>query len=92
MALLDCKSSLLIVQCTSKGDSDMARPVDPDSGFRVKIHDNGGHRYASTQPAFTDPVTGRKKYRRLHWGVVDENNKFHPVNIPVRRSRPSGDG
>ena len=56
----------------------MARPVDPDSGFRVKIHDNGGHRYASTQPAFTDPVTGRKKYRRLHWGVVDENNKFHP--------------
>ena len=56
----------------------MARPVDPDSGFRVKIHDNGGHRYASTQPAFTDPATGRKKYRRLHWGVVDENNKFHP--------------
>lgn len=56
----------------------MARPVDPESGYRVKIHLNNGHRYASTQPAVIDPTTGKKKYRRIHWGTVDSNNRFHP--------------
>ncbi len=56
----------------------MARPVNPDSGFKVKIHHNGGHNYASTQPAIVDPVTGKKKYHYIHWGTVDENMRFHP--------------
>ena len=56
----------------------MARPVNPDSGFKVKIHHNGGHNYASTQPAIVDPVTGKKKYHHIHWGTVDENKRFHP--------------
>ncbi len=56
----------------------MSRPVDPESGYRIKIHKNKGHSYASTQPAVLDPDTGKKKYHRIHWGTVDENKKFHP--------------
>lgn len=51
----------------------MSRPVDPESGYRIKIHKNKGHSYASTQPAVLDPDTGKKKYHRIHWGTVDEN-------------------
>jgi len=56
----------------------MGRPVDPDAQYRVKLHINNGYTYASTQPPYTDPGTGKKKYRRVHWGTVDENNKFTP--------------
>ena len=43
---------------------------------------NNGYRYASTQPLVVDPdrTSGRNKHRRIHWGTVDENNKFHPNN------------
>lgn len=56
----------------------MARRTDPNSQYRVSIHLNNGHRYASTQPFQIDPVTGRKTYRHVHWGTVDESNKFIP--------------
>ena len=56
----------------------MARPVDPSSQFRVKIHKTNGHTYASTQPPSVDPKTGKKKYRYIHWGVIDEAMKFIP--------------
>jgi hypothetical protein len=56
----------------------MARPVDPSAQYRVKPHINGGHVYASTQPPYTDPDTGAKKYRYIHWGTVDESLKFMP--------------
>jgi hypothetical protein len=56
----------------------MARPVDPIAQHRVKLHLNGGYTYASTQPPYTDSNTGKKKYRRIHWGTIDENNKFTP--------------
>lgn len=49
----------------------------------VKIHLNNGYRYASTQPFVVDPerTSGRNKHRRIHWGTVDENNRFHPNKI-----------
>ena len=56
----------------------MARPVDPDAQYRVKPHINGGHTYASTQPPYVDKETGKKKYRYIHWGTVDDNNRFLP--------------
>lgn len=56
----------------------MPRKTDPNSQYRVAIHAIGGYRYASTQPCQTDPVTGKKVYRRIHWGTVDDNNKFIP--------------
>ncbi|MCL2460835.1 MAG: transposase [Euryarchaeota archaeon] len=48
----------------------MARPVDPDAQYRVKLHSTNGYTYASTQPPSIDPETGKKKYRYVHWGSV----------------------
>lgn len=56
----------------------MARPVDPNAQFRVKPHTTKGYTYASTQPSYLDPVSGKKKYRYHHWGTVDESLKFTP--------------
>lgn len=56
----------------------MARRTDPNSQYRVSIHLNNGHRYASTQPFQIDPVTGKKTYRHVHWGTVEDGNKFIP--------------
>jgi hypothetical protein len=56
----------------------MARPVDPNAQYRVKLHVANGYAYASTQPPSIDPSTGKKKYRHIHWGTVDGNLKFLP--------------
>ena len=56
----------------------MGRPVDPNSQYRVKAHNNNGYTYASTQPPYIDPETGKKKYRHLHWGTISEELKFIP--------------
>jgi len=62
----------------------MARPVDPDAQYRIKLHVTNGYTYASTQPSTIDPETGKKKYRYIHWGTVvslpgqDEKLKFIP--------------
>jgi len=56
----------------------MGRPPKADSGYHVSIHVANGYRYASTQPAITDPNSGTKKYRHIHWGRLDENNCFTP--------------
>ena len=56
----------------------MARPVNPNAQYTIKLHVTNGYSYASTQPPYLDPKTGKKKYRYLHWGAVDENRKFIP--------------
>lgn len=56
----------------------MARPVDPNAQYQVKPHVTNGYTYASTQPPYVDTATGKKKYRYIHWGTVDENGKFIP--------------
>jgi hypothetical protein len=58
----------------------MARQAEEITTYKVKIHLNNGYRYASTQPLVVDPerTSGRNRHRRIHWGTVDENNKFHP--------------
>lgn len=60
----------------------MARQAEESTTYKVRIHVNNGYRYASTQPLVVDPdrTSGRNKHRRIHWGTVDENNKFHPNN------------
>jgi len=70
----------------------MTRPVDPSAQYRVKPHINNGYTYASTQPSYIDPDTGKKKYRYIHWGSIDENLKFMPsarffLATPEERSR-----
>ncbi len=54
------------------------RPPRGDGKLRVSIHINNGYRYACTQPWTIDPKTGKKKYRQVYWGQVDENLKFFP--------------
>ena len=56
----------------------MPRPVNPEAQYRIKPHVTKGYTYASTQPSYPDPLTGKKKYRHIHWGTVDENLKFKP--------------
>ena len=56
----------------------MARPPKPDSGYRVSVHAANGYRYASTQQSFVDKDTGKKKYRHVHWGCLDDSNRFIP--------------
>ena len=55
----------------------MARPVDKNSIYKVGIHNTHGHKYASTQ-VYTVGEDGKKKYRHVHWGTVDDSNKFWP--------------
>ena len=62
----------------------MARHVDPNSQYRIKLHITHGYTYASTQPPHIDPITGKKKYQHIHWGTVvpvsefDKKLKFIP--------------
>jgi hypothetical protein len=70
----------------------MGKNVDPDAQYRIKPHITHGYTYASTQPSTIDPSTGKKKYRYIHWGTVDENLVFIPGSAfylvsPEERSR-----
>ena len=56
----------------------MARPVNPNAQYRIKPHITNGYTYASTQPPYIDQNTGKKKYRCIYCGAVDENLKFIP--------------
>ena len=53
------------------------RPAKASTIYRVSIHNNGGRRYASTQP-YTVDEDGKKHYTHKHWGIVDDNLRFHP--------------
>lgn len=56
----------------------MGRPVDPLSQYRVKPHVINGYTYASTQPPCIDAQTGKKKYHYIHWGTLDNDQRFIP--------------
>lgn len=53
------------------------RPVDPSTEFRMRSHKMGGYVYASTQTFVTDEA-GNRKRRCLHWGSLEDGNKFVP--------------
>lgn len=52
-----------------------------ESDYKIMIHKIRKYRYASTQPWYEDPETGRMKRRYIYWGDVTEDLKF----IPNRR-------
>lgn len=54
----------------------MARPVNPQTGYRIKAHVTCGHVYASTQRMIMDTL-GILRRRHVHWGVL-QDNKFTP--------------
>lgn len=53
------------------------RPAKASTIYKASIHDNGGRKYASTQP-FTVDDDGKKHYTHKHWGIVDDGMRFHP--------------
>jgi transposase len=53
------------------------RPSKEETPFKIIVHTNGGRRYASTKVAVIDQ-NGKKQFRHKHWGVLDEDDKFHP--------------
>jgi len=55
----------------------MSRLVDPNAQFRIKPHVTKGYTYASTQPSYPDPATGKKKYRYIHWGYSRRKLEVH---------------
>jgi len=56
----------------------MARPIDPVAPYRVKPHVTHGYTYASTRAQHIDPDTGKRKHPYIHWGTVDEKQRFIP--------------
>ena len=56
----------------------MGRPVDPLTPNRVRPHVVGAYTYASTQPSFRDPETGKTSSRHIHWGRVVDGLRFIP--------------
>jgi hypothetical protein len=68
------------------------RPPKEDSGYHVSPHNANGYCYAATQPAVIDPDTGKKKYHYIHWGRLEDGNRFIPgkayiLASPVERGR-----
>ena len=53
------------------------RPVSKDTQYKMIVHTNGGHRYASTK-TFTVGEDGRKRYAYKHWGTLGDGDRFHP--------------
>ena len=68
------------------------RPPKADSGYHVSPHNSNGYCYAATQPSVIDPDTGKKKYHYVHWGRLEDGNRFVPGKAyiladPTERAR-----
>ena len=55
----------------------MARPAKPDTPYIVSIHKTGKYTYASSQ-RYVKNSDGIPTRKHVHWGVVDDQLKFHP--------------
>jgi hypothetical protein len=71
----------------TKEKTPMTRPINPNAQYTIKPHHNNKYTYASTQPPYIDPKTGKKKYKYKHWGTIDQNKTFHP-NITYLTTPP----
>ncbi len=56
----------------------MSRKPDPLTQYRMRVHEFRGYRYASTQPTVSNPITGKRYSKRIHWGVLEAGNRFVP--------------
>ena len=68
------------------------RPPKAESAYHVSIHVANGYRYASTQPAISSADGSVKKYHHIHWGRLDDSNRFIPGKAyiladPVEREK-----
>lgn len=55
----------------------MARPLDPNTGYRMSRHKVGVYLYASTQRLVEEDGVEKRKY--FDWGKLDANNIFTPL-------------
>lgn len=63
------------------------RPIKEETPYKVIVHTNGTHKYASTKVAITNG-DGKKQYRHKHWGAIDGQRRFHP-NAAYFEAAPS---
>ena len=61
----------------NRGIMGKGRPFSTSTQFKMIIHTNGNHRYASTKP-YTIGKDGIKRYTYKHWGALDEQNRSIP--------------
>ena len=63
---------------THNGETMAGRPKNPDTDYKVIIHQPNGYRYAATQPHIIDSKTGAVRRRYCYWGDVLKDLKFTP--------------
>ena len=63
----------------------MTDSTDTKASYVVKPYKGNGYTYAITLQPFPDS-TGRKKYKRIYWGFLDSDLKFHPNKSYVMAS------
>ena len=63
---------------THNGETMAGRPKNPDTDYKVIIHQPNGYRYAATQPHIIDSKTGAVRRRYCYWGDVSKDLKFTP--------------
>ena len=54
------------------------RKADPKTRYKVHIHKDKKYRYAAVQDTYTDPKTGKNKYKIMHLGTRSEEDVFIP--------------
>ncbi len=54
------------------------RKADPKTRYKVHIHKDKKYRYAAVQDTYTDPKTGKNKYRIMHLGTLSDEEVFIP--------------
>lgn len=57
----------------------MPRPAKQESKYNVHIRRDGGHTYLFSHVAIdNDNKAGKKKWQKVQWGTLDDDNVFHP--------------
>lgn len=54
------------------------RKPDPNTRYRVYIHNDKKYKYAAVQMPYEDKVTNKIKYKVFHIGTIDNNYIFIP--------------
>ena len=56
----------------------MGRKKDPNTRYRVRVHNDKGHKYASVQEDAVSPRTGKKYPKTVNLGTLDNGMVFTP--------------
>jgi len=56
----------------------MARPVKQESQYNVHIRRDREYAYLFSYVSYISQKTGEKKWKKVQWGTMDDENIFHP--------------